>query len=339
VDVEGRVKISVAIATFHRAAMVEEAIQAALGQSLVPDEVVVYDDASTDDTAAALSRIASQNPRVRVFRQARNTGGVANWNAAIEATRGDLIAWCSDDDIFERGHLAASVKYLEEHPDVGIVHSGFADYIDTGRGAPQVVRRPLRSPSPLVLDRENLLSYMTRYYDWPFHPSTLVMRRRVWEKVGPFNPEYQLADTDWFVRAAEEFRIVLLPRHGVYNRRHPGNWSNRLGSARMQSEIFQIVEQAILRRWPAACWERALWRTVWRNNVRLRLALVLWQRVHSGHTEAACAAWGGLARNTGRQMPGWLERAGARLIRAWAAGNPAKVPVKADDARQSVSPL
>ena len=110
-----------------------------------------------------------------------------------------------------------------------------------------------------------MLGYLTRYYDWPFHPSTLVLRRVVWERVGPFNPAYALADTDWFVRAVEQFPAAMLARHGVYNRRHAGNWSNRLGSARMQREIFEIVEGAIDRRWPKPALPRRVWRAVVEN--------------------------------------------------------------------------
>ncbi len=52
-------RISVAIATYNRAGMVQEAIAAALAQSPAPDEIVVSDDASTDGTFARLSRLAA----------------------------------------------------------------------------------------------------------------------------------------------------------------------------------------------------------------------------------------------------------------------------------------
>ncbi len=177
---------------------------------------------------------------------------------------------------------------------------------------------------------------MLRYYDWPFHPSTIVMRRAVWQKTGPFNPAFALADTDWFVRAAELFPTVLLPRHGVLNRRHPGNWSNRVGSARMQHEIFSIVEQAFARRWPKNTAIRGLVRALWRAHVRLRLLLTAGRRVLSGALlEAACAAWHQMLQGTGRRVPLWLEAAGERIIRRLCARRQARFA----DARRSVSPL
>ena len=307
-------KISVAIATYNRASMLGEAIAAALGQSRPPGQIVVADDASTDGTGPVLDRWSQWDARVHVIRQPRNTGGVANWNRAMSAAAGDYIAWCSDDDRFLPDHLQASIAYLEAHPEIGMVHSSFIDLHETPLGTTKEARR-LRSARPLRTDRRSLLGYMTRYYDWPFHPSTLVLRRAVWERTGPFDPKYALADTDWFVRAAEQFSVVLLPRYGVLNRRHAGNWSNCLGSARMQAEIFEIVERAIVRRWPQGGARRVCWRAVWRANVRLRLLLTVRARTRSGHRDAAAAAWSTLTHCTGARALAWLDGPGQWWIR------------------------
>ena len=101
--------VSVAIATFNRAEMLREAMEAALAQTLVPLEVCVSDDASTDATWETLTQIAAADDRVRIIRRSTNSGGVANWNYAVEQTRGAYIAWCSDDDRYLPDHLAASV--------------------------------------------------------------------------------------------------------------------------------------------------------------------------------------------------------------------------------------
>ena len=309
-------KVSVAIGTYNRCRMVREAIAAALAQTLPPDEVVVSDDASTDATWETLGALARHDPRLKIFRRRRNSGGADNWNFAIGQTRGDYIAWCSDDDRFTPWHLQESIAYLESHPETGLVHSNFIDAIETLAGS-AIRPRPLRFAGAQALERKDLPGYLTRYYDWPFHPSTLVFRRAVWDQVGPFNPAYALADTDWFVRAVERFPAAMLSSHGVYNRRHPGNWSNRLGSAAMQREIFEIVESAMDRLYAPAPLRRSAWKAVWRANVRLRLALTLRARLESGHGDAAAALWTTLARGTGRRLPEMAEAAGQAVIRRW----------------------
>ncbi len=333
-DLRGSATVSVAIATYNRAGMVRQAIEAALAETLPPDEIVVADDASTDATWAALSELAGRVPSLKIFRRERNSGGAENWSFAIGQTRGDYIAWCSDDDRFTPGHLEASVAYLEAHPEVGLVHSGFIDAVETA-GTVQMLPRPLRFPRTRIVTRHTLLGYLTRYYDWPFHPSTLVLRRAVWERVGPFHAAYALADTDWFVRAVEQFPAAMLAYHGVINRRHAGNWSNRLGSARMQREIFEIVEGAIGRLCPGRPLARNAWRTWWRANVRMRLLLTLRARLKTGHADAACAVWNMLARGTGRKAPKAVADAGWAAIRWWCGRREPEF----DDIRQSVSPL
>jgi glycosyltransferase involved in cell wall biosynthesis len=314
--------------------MVREAIEAALSQTRPPEEIIVSDDASPDQTLAVLEQLARSHSGLGIVRQTHNTGGVPNWNAALNAASGEFLAWCSDDDRFLTDHLEASLAYLEAHPGVGMVHSGFVDAVETGDRSDRIAR-PHRFDKPYRVSRENLISYMIRCYDWPFHPSTIVMRRRVWEETGPFDPSYALADTEWFVRAAERFAVVLLPRHGVVNRRHPGNWSNRVGSASMQREIFSIVERAIERLWPRSPLARAGARAIWRANVRLRLLLTVRMRVRGGHLAAAASLWHEMLQGTGQSAPAWLERMGTNLIRRLCAGRRARF----EDARQSVSPL
>ena len=323
-----------AIATYNSAGMVRQAIEAALAETRPPDEIVVADDASTDATWAALTGLAGRVPSLKIFRRERNSGGAENWTFAINQTRGDYIAWCSDDDRFTPGHLEASVAYLEAHPEVGLVHSGFIDAMETA-GTVQILPRPLRFPRTRIVTRHDLLGYLTRYYDWPFHPSTLVLRRAVWERVGPFHAAYALADTDWFVRAVEQFPAAMLAHHGVINRRHAGNWSNRLGSARMQGEIFEIVEGAIGRLCSGRPLERGARRAWWRANVRIRLLLTLRARLKTGHADAACAVWNMLARGTGRKAPKAVADAGWAAIRWWCGRREPEF----DDIRQSVSPL
>lgn len=325
--------VSVAIATFNRACMVTQAIEAALAQTRPPEEIIVSDDASSDNTWPMLQEMRRAHPAVRVFRQECNSGGVKNWNFAMHQARGAYIAWCSDDDRFLPDHLEASVAYLEQHPAVGLVHSGFIDAVEVA-GKSAIEPRPLRSQTAIRTDLSNLVRYMTRYYDWPFHPSTIVMRREVWDRVGEFDPRFALADTDWFVRAVERFPAVLIPRHGVINRRHPGNWSNRVGSARMQREIFEIVEGAI-DRLPGGAFLRATRRCAWQTNVRIRLLLTLQMRIKSGHADAAVALWEAFVQHTGKHGPEWLRRAGERNIRRSCAARDAGFA----SARESVSPL
>ena len=108
-----------------------------------------------------------------------------------------------------------------------------------------------------------------------------------------------------------------------------------MGSARMQQEIFEIVEKALDRLYAGARVRRGAWKMAWRANVRLRLLLTLRARLASGHTEAARALWAMLARGTGRRLPDLAESAGQALIRGWCSRRQTAI----EDAGRSVSPV
>lgn len=239
-----RPSISVVIATYKRAKMVREAVLAAWNQTLRPDEIIVSDDCSPDDTLYVLEALKAEVPILKIISTPANSGGVPNWNHVIENSTGELIAWCSDDDRFKPDHLNKSVTYLTEHPEVGLVHAGFEEVFDGADLEQQNRYIPLKSNKEFIVDRSNAVEYFSENFSWYFHPSTLVFRRTLWNRVGVFDKKYALADTDWFLRATVEHRTVYLPYYGVINRRHSGgsgNWSARVGSINMQRELYFSV--------------------------------------------------------------------------------------------------
>ena len=88
--------ITIAIPTFNRARVLGHAIESALKQTHIAIEVIVCDNASTDDTEALLNRF--NDPRLRVVRQTQNVGLLGNWNACLALVRGEYFLMLSDDD-------------------------------------------------------------------------------------------------------------------------------------------------------------------------------------------------------------------------------------------------
>lgn len=91
--------VSFLVCTFNVAPFVEEAIRSALAQTDVSLEVVVIDDASKDDTANIVERIAQEDPRVRLIRRTENGGISVARNQAIREARGTWMAILDGDDI------------------------------------------------------------------------------------------------------------------------------------------------------------------------------------------------------------------------------------------------
>lgn len=93
--------MSAVIPTYNRGALVVRAVESVLAQTRPPDEIVVVDDGSTDDTPA---RLAPYLGRVRHVRQA-NAGGAAARNRGVAEASHPWIAFLDSDDVWDAGHL------------------------------------------------------------------------------------------------------------------------------------------------------------------------------------------------------------------------------------------
>jgi hypothetical protein len=106
--------------THNRSARLERAARSVLDQRDVELELVIVDDASSDDTSDVAERLAT-DPRVRVLRNADTLGPGGSRNRGIGASGGDLLGFCDDDDTWLPGAAAAVVQRMEEAPEVGLV--------------------------------------------------------------------------------------------------------------------------------------------------------------------------------------------------------------------------
>src|SRR3712207_1525954 len=113
------VTVSVVLCTYNGAAFVARQIDTVLAQTRPADEIIIQDDGSTDATMDILNDYARRFPVIRVFRNATPLGVNANFYSAMERSRGDYIAICDQDDLWETDKLARQLAAIgdrsEEH--------------------------------------------------------------------------------------------------------------------------------------------------------------------------------------------------------------------------------
>ena len=114
-------KISVALCTYNGERFLSRQLTSMRQQTRLPDELVVCDDCSTDNTAEILQDFAaSAGFPVKISRNERNLGFVANFERAILFCQGDLIALSDQDDIWDPMRLQRSEEEFLAHPEVGL---------------------------------------------------------------------------------------------------------------------------------------------------------------------------------------------------------------------------
>jgi glycosyltransferase involved in cell wall biosynthesis len=112
--------VSVVIDTFNSDRFIVEAIESVLAQTAPPNEVIVVDDGSTDETARILDERYSGHKTVKILHQ-RNGGQMSAMVRGLEHAEGDVICLLDGDDRYERNHLENVTKVFAEHEGVGYV--------------------------------------------------------------------------------------------------------------------------------------------------------------------------------------------------------------------------
>lgn len=117
------IRFSVIIPAYNAAATIEAAIQSCLSQSLLPLEIIVVDDASTDDTAAVVRSINSE--RLHLIILDKNSGPSVARNHGMDAARGDYYAFLDADDVWSANKLFEIDTILRERPEIEFVAHPF----------------------------------------------------------------------------------------------------------------------------------------------------------------------------------------------------------------------
>ena len=111
--------VTIAIPTFNRASWLKDCITSALSQTYQNFEVLVSDNASTDETEQVLGDFSDR--RLRVVNQEKNIGLIRNWNACLAEARGQYVVLVCDDDRIAPWLLERCVGLINQEPDIPIV--------------------------------------------------------------------------------------------------------------------------------------------------------------------------------------------------------------------------
>ncbi|WFE30194.1 glycosyltransferase family 2 protein [Solwaraspora sp. WMMD791] len=114
--------VSVIIPCYNYGHFLPESVPSALSQEGVDVEVIIVDDASTDDSARVAEEFVRADPRVRLIRHRDNTGHVVAFNDGLAEASGAYIHRLDADDLLTPGALARAVALFEEFPSVGLVY-------------------------------------------------------------------------------------------------------------------------------------------------------------------------------------------------------------------------
>lgn len=203
-------KVSVIVPCYNGASWLATAVKSVLSQDLSEVELLLTDDASTDDSLCVANQAAALDSRVVVLASDRNRGMTTNWNIGLAAARGDFVCKLDCDDAFEPGTLGALHKAYEQRPELTAV---FCRTTQCGAD--------LESISPYLGDdafvsrevdpNQDLIRQADEWYEWCFddiqlwHSNAFMIRRStLGDNLGGWDERFGCAsDTDLILRVLE----------------------------------------------------------------------------------------------------------------------------------------
>jgi glycosyltransferase involved in cell wall biosynthesis len=206
-----------------------------------PLEVIVIDDASTDETQAVTSNLARADARVRVFRHDVNWGHIATYNHGFSLVRGVYVHLISADDELAPGALDRAVAIMERHPEVGFVYGPVARRV--GQDVP--VLRSRRAASYGIMRGADWIAARCQDGRNPVLSPEVTVRQSVALAAGDYDARLpDLADLEMWLRLAarSDVGVVQDADQAIY-RIHGGNMN--LASSR-RDNVAQRYRQRLL---------------------------------------------------------------------------------------------
>lgn len=191
--------LSVVIANRNHARVLPRALDAVLSQSVPPREVIVLDDASTDDSLRVLEGYARRHPSVRVVRGECHRGVTACYNHGFTLASGTYVLPGAADDYVLPGFVAKATEQFRRHPEAGLC-TAFGS-CTVGDGGSLIANDPGWCERPTYFTPEELC----RRVRHTLPVSAIVVRRDAILAAGGYRPELAWY-SDWFAFLVVAFR-------------------------------------------------------------------------------------------------------------------------------------
>ena len=242
--------ISIVTPSFNQDRYIEETIRSVLAQDQPEIEYMIVDGGSTDRTVDIIKKYEKQ---LAWWVSEKDQGQTAAINKGFARAKGEVLAWLNSDDTYEPGAVAAAAKYLQDHPNVGMVY-GDCNYIDT---------------SGDVIGKFNAAQTNYRLLRWGYThipQQSTFLRADLWRQVGPLDPSFYFAmDYDLWTRIASRAEIRYVPRTWANFRLHTAG-KTILADDRCWPEMLKVhyrdggsffsilVAKYYLRKWLSPVW-------------------------------------------------------------------------------------
>ena len=181
--------VSVIIPVYNVEKFVEQAIVSIIKQTYKNLEIIVIDDGSSDATYQIVANLATQDPRIKLYKNERNLKIVKTLNRALSLAQGEYIARMDGDDISVLDRIEKQVAFLESNPDYDLVGCSLISIDENGMEIARYV----------WFSNQELLIKLIKYRSLVAHP-TWVARKSIYTKLDGYRELSGAEDYDFLLR-------------------------------------------------------------------------------------------------------------------------------------------
>ncbi len=218
--------VSIVCLCYNHASWVQEALNSAWSQAYPNIELIVVDDASTDDSKKVIEQWLQDKPQVQFLSLQQNLGNCRAFNQALAIARGEYIIDLAADDVLLPERVATGVTDLEKAGPEGGVHFCDAWYInDKGKLLkPHYKRNEKGMLLQQIPEGWVYRQLVERYF---ICTPTMMMRRKVFDQLGGYDESLAYEDFDFWIRSARHWKYCYADQILVKKRVLPRSWSAR----------------------------------------------------------------------------------------------------------------
>jgi hypothetical protein len=203
---------SVLLANFNKGPYIHKSLQAILSQSLRPDEIIIIDDCSTDNSVAIIMEILEQEPEIRFIQNEKNFGACYTLDRIVREASCDYFHLVGTDDFVLPGYYEKSMNLVRQHPQAGLCSAIVQCKDMQGENLGLDPSHPFLSKTECFVAPDDILKNYQKYGGW-YNGAVTFWRREPYIELGGFAPAElgSLTDTFKFFQLAFKYGVCFIP--------------------------------------------------------------------------------------------------------------------------------
>jgi len=231
--------VTVGVALYNHEKYIVDCLKSIVEQTFTDIELIVIDDGSSDNSYNVAKLYLESQERVKFTIKTRKNVGMCNTlNEIAYLSHGKYISFVGSDDYWAKDKIKDQVEFLENHPDIALVHSNSIVVNDENIETSTIEYQNRKNSSDLF----EAILFGKGGINTPSH----LYRTSIYSEIGYYDASFRFEDTDFWLRVTNRFKVGFINKFHTYYRWHDENLSGSANKLKFYNdEIVKIYRKNI----------------------------------------------------------------------------------------------